>query len=72
MATIKEEAQAYMPPQKTGNKCGRECSDITCIMCGRKLSDYRERLLEAETTNRAIGSIKKVIGNEVFRYDTEK
>lgn len=52
---------SYVSVKWLCDKCGRECSDITCIMCGRKLSDYRETLLEAEITNRAIGSIKKVI-----------
>jgi len=43
------------------DKCGAKCSDLTCIMCGRKLKDYRETLLEAEQTDRAIHSIRKVI-----------
>lgn len=29
------------------DKCGRKCSDLTCIMCDRKLKDYRDKLLEA-------------------------
>jgi len=43
------------------DKCGAKCSDLTCIMCGRKLKDYRETLLEAEQTEQAIHSIRKVI-----------
>jgi|GEM_PF-4789029 len=43
------------------DNCGAQCSDIRCIMCGRELKDYREKLLEAEQTDRAIRSIKKVI-----------
>ena len=43
------------------DNCSNKCCDITCKMCGRKLEDYREKLMEAEVTDKAIKHIKKVI-----------
>jgi len=27
------------------DKCGAKCSDLTCIMCGRKLKDYSFKII---------------------------
>jgi len=43
------------------DNCGNKCCDLTCKMCGQDLKDYREKLLQAEVTDKAITHIKKVI-----------